>query len=436
MGWNSHFLSHSVSASMAVRKIQSRQHVYLTGNCGVPRVLLSALIDYAPELTDVEIYQPLTVTGTEYLQPEMQGHLHVTSLFIGPNVRPAVNTGKADFIPVLLSELPLLFKRKIIPVDVALLHCSPPDAEGYCSLGTEAGLSQTIAEAARYRFAEINPQMPRTYGDTLIHISQLDQLIPVDYPLSELQMIVEDPSELIEKIALNIVERIPDGATLQLGIGSIPNAVLGYLHTKKNLGIHAELISDGIIDLVESGVIDGSLKTLHPGKIIAGFVLGTRRIYKWVHENQAVELHRTEYVNSPRVIAQNFRMTAVNSALQIDLTGQVCPDSIGTRFYSGAGGQFDFIYGSSLAEDGLPIIGLPSTFTSRDGNLKSRIVSTLTLGAGVVTTRYHVHLVATEYGIVDLFGKSIRQRVQLLCQIAHPAFRDELLCQARNLNYV
>lgn len=436
MGLSAHYGSRSVDAFDAVRNIQSGQHVYLTGNCGVPRVLLAALVACAPQLTDVEIYQPLTITGVEYLQPEMEGHLHVTSLFISPNVRSAINTGKADFIPVLLSELPLLFKRKIIPLDVAFLHCSPPDAEGFCSLGTEAGLSLTIAEAAHYRFAEINPQMPRTYGDTLIHVSQLDQVIPVDYPLSELQMISEGPSDVIEKIALNITDRISDGATLQLGIGSIPNAVLGYLHTKQNLGIHAELISDGIIDLVEQGVINGSQKTLHPGKLVAGFVLGTRRIYDWVHENLAVELHRTEYVNSPLVISQNARMTAINSALQIDLTGQVCPDSIGTRFYSGAGGQFDFIYGASLAEEGLPIIGLPSTYTDREGILKSRIVPTLTLGAGVVTTRYHVHLVATEYGIVDLYGKSIRQRAQLLCQIAHPAFQDELLRQARALNYV
>ncbi len=329
MGLSSYTSSRPVDAFDAVRNIRSGQHVYLTGNCGVPRVLLAALVAYAPQLADVEIYQPLTVTGAEYLQPELEGHLHVTSLFISPNVRPAINSGKADFIPVLLSELPLLFKRKIIPLDVAFLHCSPPDSEGFCSLGTEAGLSLTIAEAARCRFAEINPQMPRTYGDTLIHISQLDQLIPVDYPLSELQMISEGPTEVIEKIALNIVDRIADGATLQLGIGSIPNAVLGYLHSKQNLGIHAELISDEIIDLVEQGVINGSQKTLHPGKLVAGFVLGTRRVYEWVHENLAVELHRTEYVNSPRTIAQNARMTAVNSALQIDLTGQVCPIASG-----------------------------------------------------------------------------------------------------------
>lgn len=433
---NTDFQSHYTSAAEAVRKIQSGQHVYLHGNCAVPKILLGALIDYAQELKDVEIYQPLTVTGSDYLRPELEGHLHVSSLFISPNVRSAVQQAKADFIPVLLSELPLLFKRGLIPLDVMFFQCAPPDAEGYCNLGTEAGLTLTIAEAARLRFAEINPQMPRTFGDTRIHISRLDQVIPVDYPLSELPMVDEGPSEVIDAIARGIAERIPDGATLQLGIGSIPSAVLGFLQSKKNLGLHAELISDGVIDLVEAGVIDGSRKTLHPGKLVAGFVLGTQRIYRWVDRNPLLELHRTEYVNDPRVVSQNFRMTAINSALQIDLTGQVCPDSIGPRFYSGAGGQFDFIYGASLAEDGLPIIGMPSTYTDRTGELHSRIVPTLTPGAGVVTTRYHVHLVATEYGLVDLYGKSVRQRVQLLAQIAHPAFRDELLRQARGLNYL
>jgi 4-hydroxybutyrate CoA-transferase len=435
MDWKTLYDARTVSAEEAVRRVSSGQRVYLTGNCSVPQRLLNALVKAAPNLQDVEICQPLTVAGTEYTDPSLQGHLRVNTLFISGNVRKAVNEGRADYTPVLLSELPLLFKRGILPIDVAFVHIAPPDEQGYCNYGIEAGLTRTIAESSKIVIAQVNPNMPCVQGDTRVHVSEIDWFVPVDDPLAELPMSAEAPAELIEKIAGYIAERIPDGATLQLGIGGIPNAVLKYLRNKKDLGMHTELFSDGVIDLVEAGVINGARKTLHPNKIVAGFILGTHRLYQWVHNNPLIELHCTEYVNDPFTVAQNARMVAINSAIEVDLTGQVCADSIGPRLYSGVGGQMDFIYGASRSEGGLPVIALPSTSTLRDGSLVSRIVPMLKPGAGVVTTRNHVHFVATEYGMVDLYGMSIRQRAISLISIAHPDFREELRRHARELNY-
>jgi acetyl-CoA hydrolase len=436
MDWKETYNSRTVSAEKAIQAIHSGDRVYLTGNCSVPHMLLNALIKHAIDLKDVELCQPLTVTGSEYLEPELEGHLRVNSLFISSNVRKAINEGRADFTPVLLSELPLLFKRKILPLDVALVHLSPPDQNGFCTMGIETGLTRTAAESARIIMAEVNEQMPHTLGDSAIHVSRLDYIVPVDYALAELSMASDGPVDVIEKIAGNIASLIPDGATMQLGIGDIPDAVLKYLFDKKDLGIHSELFSDGVIDLVNAGVLTGARKTLHPGKIVAGFILGTRRLYQWVDNNPLIELHRTEYVNNPFTVAQNSRMVAINSAIEVDLTGQICADSIGPRFYSGVGGQFDFIYGASLSEGGIPIIALPSTLTASDGKLVSRINPLLKPGAGITTTRNHVHYIATEYGIVDLYGKTIRQRAKLLISIAHPAFRDDLSFQAAELHYL
>ncbi len=436
MNWTEHYQSHRMTAEEAVRLIQSGQRVFLTGNCSVPKRLLNALVEYAPTLRDVEICQALTVAGSEYVAPEMEGHLRVNTLFISSNVRKAVWEGRADFTPVLLSELPLLFKNGILPLDVALVHISPPDRNGFCTLGIESGLTKAAAEAARVIIAQVNPNMPRMLGDTLIHVNQLDAIVEVDEPLSELAMTEEGDLSIVCEIARHIAERIPDGATMQLGIGAIPNAVLTFLFEKKDLGVHSELFSDSVIELFEAGVLTGARKTLHPGKIVAGFIIGTRRLYQWVHDNPIVELYRTEYVNNPFTIAKNARMVAINSAIEVDFTGQVCADSIGTRFYSGVGGQMDFIYGASLSEGGLPIIALPSTTTLRDGSIVSRIVPTLKPGAGVVTSRNHIHHVATEYGMVNLYGKSIRQRTQLLISISHPQFRNELTAQAKALNFI
>ena len=436
MDWRKDYQARLASPEQAIRCIQSGDRVYLTGNCSVPQKLMAALVDYAPEVKDVEICQSLTVTDCDYTAPELEGHLKVNTLFISGNVRKAVQEGRADFTPVMLSELPLLFKRKILPLDVALVHLSPPDENGFCSFGIESGLTKTAAESARLIIAEVNNQMPRTNGDTAIHVSQLQYIVPTDYPMAELCFGADSPADETEKIASYIADIIPDGATMQMGIGAIPDAVLKYLLHKKDLGVHSELFSDGVIDLVEAGVLTRARKTLHPDKIVAGFIIGSKRLYRWVNNNPLIELHHTEYVNNPFVIAQNACMVAINSAIEIDLTGQVCADSIGPKFYSGVGGQMDFIYGASLSEGGLPIIALPSTTTLRDGKVVSRIVPMLKQGAGVITTRNHVHYVVTEFGIVDLYGKTIRQRAHLLISIAAPEFRKDLEKEAGKLNYI
>ncbi len=431
MSWTEQYKSKIVSPQDAVKAIKSRDRVFLTGNCSVPVKVLGALVDRANKLHDVEIVQALTIGPADYVKPELEGHIRVNSMFISHNTRKAVQEGRADFTPVLLSEYTLLFKNRILPLDVALVHLSPPDEHGFCSFGVEVGLSKTPAESADIIIAEINEQMPRTLGDSFIHVSKLNYIVPVDYELPEFGMGSGEPSDNIKRIAAYIAELIPDGATMQMGIGAIPDAVLNFLYDKKDLGIHTELFSDGVIELVNAGVLTSSNKTLHPGKIIAGFTLGTKKLYKWIHDNPLIELHRTEYVNDPFVIAQNEKMVAINSAIEIDLTGQVCADSIGPKFYSGVGGQMDFIYGASRSKGGVPIIALPSTAKEF-----SRIVPMLKPGAGVVTTRNHVRYVVTEYGIADLYGKTIRERAKSLIGISHPKFRDELTKSAKELNYI
>ena len=436
MDWTSQYQSRVVSAEEAVRAIRSGNRIFLTGNVSVPQKVLGALVQYAPRLKDVEICQALTVGPADYVNPEMEGHLRVNSVFISANVRKAVHEGRADFTPVLLSEYPLLFKRGVLPVDVAMTHVSPPDEHGFCSLGVEVGLTKSPAEAAKIIIAEVNEQMPRTLGDSFIHVSRLDYIVPVNYPIAEMPMGKGGEDTVVERIASNIAELIPDGATMQMGIGAIPDAVLKYLHNKRDLGVHSELFSDGVIDLVDAGVLTGARKSIHPGKIVAGFILGTKRLYEWVDDNPLIELHRTEYINDPFVIAQNERMVAINSALEVDLTGQVCADSIGPKLYSAVGGQLDFIYGASRSKGGVPIIALPSTTTLKDGTRVSRIVNMLKQGAGVVTTRNHVHYVVTEFGVADLYGKTIRQRATQLINIAHPDFRKDLENQAKELHYM
>jgi len=436
MSLNDLIKSRITTAEEAVRNIKSNQRVFLTGNCSVPRETLKALVDYAPNLENIEICHALTVGPADYAAPEMEGHIRVNTIFISHNVRKAVHEGRVDFTPVLLSEYPLLFKNNILPLDVALIHVSPPDEHGFCSFGIEVGLTKTPADSAKFIIAEVNQQMPRTLGDSFIHISKIDRIIPVNYPLQEMSMTEGKPDKVIDKIAQYIAELIPDGATMQMGIGNIPDAVLGYLKDKKDLGVHTELFSDGVIELVESGVITNARKNIHTGKITAGFILGSHNLYKWVDDNPLIELHPTEYVNDPFVIAKNDYQVAINSAIEVDLTGQVCADSIGTRLYSGAGGQLDFIYGESRSKGGIPIIALPSVAKKRDGTVISRISPTLKKGAGVVTTRNHVHYIITEYGVANLYGKTIRQRALSLINIAHPDFRNDLRKQASELNYI
>jgi 4-hydroxybutyrate CoA-transferase len=430
------YQSRVTTAQEAVKAIKSGQRVFLTGNVSVPQKLLAALVEYAPKLTDVEICQALTVGSADYVAPEMEGHLRVNSMFISANIRKAVQEGRADFTPVFLSEFPLLFKRGILPLDVAIIHVSTPDEHGFCSLGVEVGLTKSAAESAKVIIAEVNEKMPRTLGDAFIHVSRLTHIVPVNYPIPEHIMASEGKSDIVEKIAGHIAALIPDGATMQLGIGSIPDAVLKFLYDKKDLGIHTELFSDGVIDLFHAGVLTNGRKSLHPGKIVAGFILGTKRLYEWVDDNPMIEMHPTEYVNDPFVIAQNDRMVAVNSAIEVDLTGQVCADSIGPKLYSGVGGQLDFIYGASRSKGGVPIIALPSVAALRDGTQLSKITSMLKPGAGVVTSRNHVRFVVTEHGVADLYGRTIRQRAQALINIAAPQFREGLAKQAKELHYL
>ena len=432
--WHKTYASKLTSAEDAIANaVKSGQRIFLTGNCSVPRKLTDALIAYAPALENVEVAQTLSVGPAPWAGPDMIGHLRSNVMFIGANMRQAVWEGRADYTPVLLSEFPLLFRRGIRPIDVALVHLSPPDEEGFCSFGIETGLTKTPTSAARHVIAQINPQMPYIFGETRIHVNDLDAIVEADQPLDEFQMAEDSGDPIIERIAQHIAELIPDGATLQMGIGAIPDSVLSYLENKRDLGIHTELFSDGVMHLVEKGIVTGARKTLHPGKITAGFVLGSRQLYQWLDRNPLVELYPTEYVNDPCTIGRNFRQVAINGAIEVDLTGQVCADSIGSKLYSGVGGQMDFIYGASRSEGGVPIIALPST--AARGRM-SRIVPTLKPGAGVVTTRNHVHWIVTEYGAVDLYGKSIRERARALISIAHPEFREQLRKQAQELGYI
>ena len=432
MSWMETFKERTVTAEAAVQSIRSGNRVFLTGNCSVPQRLMSAFVNLATSLTDVEVVQVLTIGSADYVAPAMAGHIRVNSLFISDNVRAAINEGRADFTPCFLSEIPLLFKNRTLPLDVALIHVSPPDEHGFCSLGVEVGVTKAAAQSARVVSAEVNPNMPRTLGDAFIHVSKLNFIVPVEYELPETPM--GDPSQLAQDIARHIAGLIPDGATLQMGIGGIPDAVLRELTNHKHLGVHTEMFSDGVIDLVERGVVDGEMKTLHPGKIVAGFLLGTKRLYNFVHDNPIVEMHPTEYVNDPFIVMQNSKMVAINSAIEVDITGQVCSDSIGPRFYSGVGGQVDFIYGASRSPGGIPIIALPSTAMVK-GEKVSKIVSVIQAGGGVITSRNHVRYVVTEFGAASLYAKTIRQRVRSLIDIAAPEFREGLERKAHEMKY-
>ncbi len=434
MSWIDDYHRKLTSAEQAVAHIRSGMRLYLTGNCSVPQTLLAALVERAPSLEDVEIVQVLTVGEADYVAPEMEGHLRVNTLFISENVRAAVNQGRADFTPAHLSEIPRLFSTGVLPLDAVLIQVSPPDEHGFCSYGVEVGVSKTAAQNARLVIAEVNTQMPRTLGDAFIHVSKIHHAVHVDYQLPQIKM--GQPTELSKAIGRHVASLIEDGATLQMGIGAIPDGVLLFLREKRDLGVHSELFSDGAVDLYEAGVITNEKKTLHPGKMIAGFLLGTNRLYEFADNNPVVELHPSEYVNDPRVIAQNEKMVAINSAIEVDLTGQVCADSIGTRLFSGTGGQLDFIRGATRAKGGKPIIALPSLAESRSGARFSRIVPTLKPGAGVVTTRNDVHFVATEFGVADLYGQTIRQRARALINIAHPEMQEDLERAARELNYL
>jgi acetyl-CoA hydrolase len=361
----------------------------------------------------------------------MAGHFRHNALFIGRNVREAVNAGRADFTPVFLSDIPRLFETTL-PPDVALIQVSPPDRFGYCSLGISVDCAKPAALAAKTVIAQVNARMPRTHGDSFLHVSQIDHLVPLDAELLEVDM-TSGQNESCDLIGQNVASLIEDGSTIQTGIGAIPNAVLAALRAHRHLGLHTEMFSDGVLDLIERGVVDNDAKNYHRGKAVASFVMGTRRLYDFVDDNPMIEMHPVSFTNDPWHIAQNDSMAAINSALEVDLTGQVCADSIGHRLYSGFGGQLDFVRGASQSAGGRAIIAMPSTAA---GGSVSRIVAELKPGAGVVTTRGDVHFVVTEYGIADLFGRSVRERTRSLIQVAHPAFRESLESDARRLNYL
>ncbi|RLB64136.1 MAG: 4-hydroxybutyrate CoA-transferase [Deltaproteobacteria bacterium] len=421
MRWLESYKQKVVDARTALeRTISSGDRVMLSANCGQPQSLVEALGKLAPDMRDVEVVQLLALGKSEYVRPELAANLRLNALFVGPGVRQAVNEGNACYTPVFLSEIPALFDNEL-PLDVTLIQVSPPDEHGFCSYGVSVDVIKPAAERSRTVVAEVNCQMPRTLGDCFIHVSKLTYAVEVDCPLLELPS--DEFTDVHRRIGSHIAELIDDGATLQLGIGAIPDAVLSQLTDKRHIGIHTEMFADGVVELFEAGVITNERKTLHPGKIVSSFVMGSRKLYDFIDNNPFVEMHPSQYVNDPFIIAKNDNMISINSAISIDLTGQVNSDSMGTQFYSGIGGQVDFVRGAQRSKGGKAIIAFPST--AKGGTL-SRIVPTLLDGAGVVTSRGDVNYIATEYGVAQLHGKSIRGRARSLINIAHPKFREEL----------
>ena len=421
MSWEMEFKKRMKTADEALAWVRSGMRVYIQPGCAEPETLVEALIRRAPELFDVEIVHMMTMGCAPYVAPEMTGHFRHNAMFIGANVREAINDGRADYTPIYLSEIEGLFESGEMPIDVALIEVSPPDSHGYCSFGVGVDTTLTAAKVAKHVVAQINDNMPRTYGDSFIHVDDIDAFVESSRPLCALKRPVV--TDLQVAIARNVAGLIDDGAVLQTGIGGIPDAVLPMLMDRRDLGVHSELVSDGVIPLIDAGVLTGARKNFKPRKIILGFALGTKHLFEFVDNNPIFEFRPTAYTNDPGLIARNDNMVAINSAIQVDLTGQVCSDSIGNQFYSGIGGQVDFLRGASRSKGGKPIIAISST--AKDGTI-SRIVPMLDPGAGVVTSRGLVRYVVTEFGVAYLHGKSIRERAKALIEIAHPKFREEL----------
>jgi acyl-CoA hydrolase len=410
----------TVTASEAITVVQAGHRVFVHTAAAAPQVLVHALAEHALGLENIEVVHLHTEGGSPYVDPEFKGRVFTNSLFVGDNVRSATHEGFADYIPVFLSEVPSLFRDRILPLDVTLLQVSPPDRHGFCSLGLSVDASLAAAESARFVVAQINRHMPRSHGNGIIHVSEIDfaveedSLLPTNPPTN--------PSQAERAIGRHVAELVEDGATLQLGIGAIPDAVLASLRDHKDLGVHSEMFSDGVVELVEMGVINGERKASEVGKVVGSFCMGSQQLYDFIDDNPSVEMLESSYVNDTTVIRCHPKVTAINSAIEVDLTGQVCADSIGTKIYSGVGGQMDFIRGASLSPGGKAIIALPT----RTRNGISRIVPYLKQGAGVVTTRAHVHYVVTEFGVADLYGKNLRQRARALIDISHPDHREQL----------
>jgi 4-hydroxybutyrate CoA-transferase len=431
MSWETEYKKKLRTPDEALLYVQSGMRVYIQPGCAEPETLVEALMQRGPRVEDVEIVHVLTMGTAPYVAREMAGHFRHNAMFIGANVRDAINDGRADYTPIYLSEIEDLFVSGAMPLDVALVQVSPPDAHGFCSFGVGIDTTLTAANQARFVVAQVNDQMPRTFGDSFIHVSEIDAVVESSRPLPEMKK--PEITETHTAIARNVASLIEDGSVLQTGIGGIPDAVLPMLKDRKDLGVHSELVSDGVIPLIEAGIITGERKNFKPRKIIVGFVLGSKSIFDFVDNNPIFEFHPTAYVNDPALIARNDRMVAINSALQVDLTGQVCSDSIGNQFYSGIGGQVDFLRGASRSKGGKPIIAISST---AKGGAISRIVPMLSPGAGVVTSRGLVRYVVTEFGVAYLHGKSIRERAKALIEIAHPKFREELYAYCEQVNWL
>jgi len=421
MNWREEYRRKTATAAEAMEYIRSNMRVYIHPGCAEPEALVEALMARGPFVNNVEIVHLMTAGRADYVAPQMEGHFRHNAMFMGGNVRQAVNEGRADYTPIFLSQVEELFESGQMPIDVALIQVSPPDAHGFCSFGVGVDATLTAARCAKFVIAQVNDQMPRTFGDCFLHISEIDAAVEVSRPLCELKPI--QITDVHHKIGKHISGLIEDGSTLQLGIGGIPDAVLLELTNHRDLGVQTEMLSDSAIPLIESGVINGSRKSIHRGKIVLSFVLGSKKLFDFVDNNPIFEFLPNKYTNDPWIISQNHKMVAINSALQVDITGQVCADSIGNIFYSGIGGQVDFIRGASQCKGGKPIIAIPATAKNET---ISRIVPMLDPGAGVVTSRGAVHYVVTEFGVAYLHGKTIRQRAEALIEIAHPRFREEL----------
>ena len=421
MSWEMEYKKRLKTADEALGCVKSGMRVYIQPGCAEPETLVEALMRRAPDVYDVEIVHMMTMGCAPYVAPEMAGHFRHNAMFIGGNVRDAINDGRADYTPIYLSEIEGLFESGQMPVDVALIEVSPPDSHGFCSFGVGVDTTLTAARVAKHVVAQVNDYMPRTYGDSFIHVDDIDDFVESSRPLCALKKPIV--TDLQVAIAKNVAGLIGDGSVLQTGIGGIPDAVLPMLMDRKDLGVHSELVSDGVIPLIEAGVLTGARKNFKPRKIILGFALGTKHLFEFMDNNPIFEFHPTAYTNDPGLIARNDNMVAINSAIQVDLTGQVCSDSIGSTFYSGIGGQVDFLRGASRAKNGKAIIAISST--AKKGTI-SRIVPQLDPGAGVVTSRGLVRYVVTEFGVAYLHGKSIRERAKSLIEIAHPDFRAEL----------
>ena len=420
-----------MTAEEALAHLRSGMRVFIGSGCAAPQKLVAALAARGREIFDVEVIHILTFGPAEYARRELLANFRHNAFFIGPNVRDAVNEGVADYTPIFLSEIPGLFRQKQIHLDIALLQVSPPDTHGFCSFGVSVDVVKAAVESADFVVAEVNPNMPRTLGDSFVHVSKLDALVESSLPILEFPL--QRPSPEAGKIGEFSASLVEDGSTLQTGIGEIPSAVMGCLAGKKDLGMHTEMFTEAVIPLIESGAMNCRRKTLLPGKIVTSFCFGTRKLYDYIHDNPLFEFRPSEFTNDPFQIARNQKMVAISSAIEVDLTGQSSADSIGDRFYSGFGGQTDFMRGAARSGGGKPILALPSTI--RDGTI-SRISARLKPGSGVVTTRADVHYVVTEFGVAALHGKSVRERTLALIHIAHPKFRDELMREARERKLV